>query len=127
VRDALGSGNAWARKAPLLVALLTKPSLDCRLDGGRDYAEFDCGLAAMALMLQAAKEGLTAHPMAGFSPDKLRKALGAGPDYLPLVLIAVGRPGEAEGLEPWQLEREKGPRLREEAPGIASVDSWTFG
>lgn len=133
MRESLAPGNAWARKAPLLVAVLTKPELGCRLDGGRgyaggrDYAGFDCGAATMALLLQARKEGLVAHPMAGFFPDKLREALGAGADWLPLVLIAVGKPGPAEGLEPWQLERETGPRKREPFEANASVNAWNFG
>ena len=37
--------------------MATKPSLDMRLDAGRDYAYFDLGMAALALMLQARAKG----------------------------------------------------------------------
>ena len=64
VREALSENNRWATRAPLIVVMTTKLSLDKRLEGGRDYAYFDLGMAALALMLQATHEGLYAHPIA---------------------------------------------------------------
>jgi len=124
LRETLNEGNRWAAQAPLLVLLCTEVSLDCRLDEGRDYAYFDCGLAAMALMLEATRLGLVAHPMAGFSASKARKALGIPRSVVPLALFAVGRPGPNGALAPWQVEKEGAPRERKPLSEFAHRDRW---
>lgn len=124
LRETLNEGNRWAAQAPLLVLLCTEASLDCRLDEGRDYAYFDCGLAAMALMLEATRLGLVAHPMAGFSASKARKALGIPRAIVPLVLFAVGRPGSNGALAPWQVEKEGAPRERKHISEFAHRGRW---
>lgn len=124
LRALLPEGNRWATRAPLVVVLATKPSLDCRLDEGRDYAWFDAGQAALALQLQATREGLIAHPIAGYPAAKVRKLLALPEDYVPLVLIVVGKPGEADLLAPWQLEREAGGRERKPLAEIACEGRW---
>jgi len=124
LRETLNEGNRWAAQAPFLVILATETSLDCRLDEGRDYAYFDCGLAAMALMLEAARLGLVAHPMAGYSASKARKALGLPKAFVPLVLIAIGRPGPNGALAPWQVEKETAPRERKPIPEFAHRGRW---
>lgn len=124
LRETLNEGNRWAARAPFLVLLATEASLDCRLDEGRDYAYFDCGLAAMAFMLEASRLGLVAHPMAGFSASKARKALGMPKTFVPLVLFAVGRPGPNEALAPWQAEREGAPRERKSLSEFAYRGRW---
>ena len=124
VREALTEGNRWATRAPLVVVLATKPSLDCRQDEGRDYAYFDTGLAAMALMLEATRMGLYAHPIAGYSPAKVRKAVGLPPDFVPLALVVVGKPGDDSLLAEWQKEREAGPRQRKPLSEVAFDGTW---
>jgi len=124
VREALTEGNRWATRAPLVVVLATKPSLDCRQDEGRDYAYFDTGLAAMALMLEATRMGLYAHPIAGYSPAKVRKAVGLPPDFVPLALVVVGKPGDSSLLAEWQKEREAGPRQRKPLSEVAFDGTW---
>jgi nitroreductase len=124
LREALSEGNRWATRAPLIIVFATKPSLDCRQDGGRDYAYFDLGQAAMALQLQATREGLYAHPIAGFSPAKAAKAVGLGEDFVPLTLVIVGRPGDGSLLSEWQLERERGARQRKPLGEVAFRDRW---
>ncbi len=39
------SGNYWLKKAPVLIAVHSKPESDCRLSDSRDYFLFDTGLA----------------------------------------------------------------------------------
>jgi nitroreductase len=125
LKESLTPNNKWATKAPLIVVAATKPSLDCRLDGGRDYAYFGLGLAAMNLMLQATREGLYAHPIAGYSPAKAAKAVDLPEDFIPLTLIIVGRPGPNEFLSEAQMEREKSARERKPLAEVAFRDSWT--
>ncbi len=110
--ESLTPGNAWALEAPLLLLFATAPHLDCRMDAGRDYAFFDLGQAAMALQLQAQREGLYAHPMAGFSPSKLKTALDLPPELVPLCVMAVGKPGDPERLAEGPRKSENSPRSR---------------
>ncbi len=125
LKEALSANNKWATRAPLIVVMATKPSLDCRLDYGRDYAYFGLGMAAMNLMLQATREGLYAHPIAGYSPAKAAKAVDLPEDLVPLTLIIVGKPGSSELLSEGHLEKERSPRDRKPLFEVAFRDSWT--
>lgn len=122
--EALTPKNAWALEAPLLLVFATGPHLDCRLEGGRDYAFFDLGQAAMALQLQAQREGLYAHPMAGFSPRKISLALGIPPEIVPLCVMAVGKPGDPQRLDEGQRQAEKSPRSRKPLGEVIFRDSY---
>ncbi len=124
LRETLPEGNKWATRAPLIVVAVQKPSLDCRLDEGRDYAPFDLGLAVMSLVLQATHEGLVAHPIAGYSPGKVRKVLGIPEDYVVQTLVIVGQRGPDDLLTDWQKERETGPRQREPLEKVAFRNRW---
>ena len=124
VREALPENNKWATRAPLIIVAATKPSLDCRLDDGRDYAPFDLGLAVMSLILQATHEGLVAHPIAGYSPGRVRKALGIPDDYIVQALVIVGGKGPDDLLTEGQRKRETGPRERKPLEEIAFRDRW---
>lgn len=122
VAEALTTGNAWALEAPLLLLFTTGPHLDCRMDSGRDYAFFDLGQAALALQLQAQREGLYAHPMAGFSPNKLRTALAIPPEIVPLCVMAVGKPGDPSQLAEGPRKNEDSPRSRKPLGEVAFRD-----
>lgn len=124
VRAQLPDGNAWARGAPLIILALTKPSLDCRQDEGRDYAFFDLGLAAMNLMLQASREGIVAHPIAGFNPKKVKAACAVPDDFVLVTLLVCGKRGENPALAEWQIEREKGPRQRKPLSEVVFFDTF---
>ena len=124
LRAALAEGNSWARSAPLLIAALTKPSLDCRLDEGRDEALFGLGLACMNLMLQATREGLYAHPIAGFAPRKARAALGIPEDFVVAALLVCGYPGDPAALDERNRARESAPRERRPIEEFAFRERW---
>jgi nitroreductase len=112
IRDALTEGNAWGKAAPLIIAVATKPSLDQRSNEGRDYAPFDTGLAVQNLLLQAAREGLYAHPIEGFNPRKAREAALFDRDMVVIALVVVGYPGGEALLSESQKQREKAERER---------------
>ncbi|HOJ99661.1 MAG TPA: nitroreductase family protein [Termitinemataceae bacterium] len=124
VHEALSEGNAWARKAPVIVALVTRPCDDCRLDDGRDYAHFDLGLCAMNMMIQATHLGLVAHPIAGFNPKKVRSALGIPKDYDVVSLLVIGQRGDPAHLEEWQKKAETGPRDRKSLDQVVHWNKW---
>ncbi len=124
IRAALTPGNAWALRAAWFFVLATGPHLDCRLDEGRDYALFDVGQASMALQLQAQHEGLIAHPMAGFSPKKVREAVQLPLELMPVVVIALGRSGSTDALNEQQKASETGPRVRKPLGEVAFLGTY---
>lgn len=129
LRESLSEGNAWATKAPLIIAIAVRASDDCRLDDGRDYALFDAGLCAMNMITQATAEGIVAHPIAGYNPKKAKAALGIPAEYVLAVLLVVGKRGDPEAtgeglLKEWQLKSESGPRQRKPLGEVAFKDHW---
>jgi nitroreductase len=124
VRPALSSGNYWALKAPVLVAVFSRLDLDARLDDQRDYALFDTGLATANLLAQANAEGLIAHPIAGFDPLKLKAALGVPVDYVAITVVVIAWPGSSEGLNPKHLEAETAPRNRKPMAEVVAHNGW---
>jgi nitroreductase len=70
----------------------------------RDEAIRSASMAAMALMLAATARGLASGPMIGFDPEALRREFNIDARYLPVMLIAVGRPAPGN----WPRK----PRLR---------------
>lgn len=123
-REALASGNYWAAKAPVLVVVTTRDDLDCQLNDDRNYAQFDTGMAVMNLLLQATREGLYAHPMAGFDPLKLREHFSIGPETRVITMIAVGRPGDTSGLNEKHLAGETAPQERTSLSEVVQWNAW---
>ncbi len=58
------------------------------------FAMFDAGLACQSLMLKASEEGIGGVILASFVPEKVAELLSLGERYVPLVLIALGKPDE---------------------------------
>ena len=124
VKDHLPDGNYWARKSPAVIAGVTKENLDARLPGNRDYAFFDTGMACMNLQLQAEKEGIIAHPIAGFKAVELRKTLKIPDDWTLLTLIILGYPGSMDNLSEKHKELETSERIRKPWDEIVFYNSW---
>jgi nitroreductase len=97
-RSALSSGNYWAKVAPVLIIVTTRDNLDAELSDNRAYAQFDTGMATMNLQLQAVREGLFVHPMAGFDPSSLRSAFSFAPETRVITVVALGYPGDGSNL-----------------------------
>ena len=88
----------WATGAPLIVVIVAKPSDDCRLNEGRDYYLFGCGLAVGQMVLQATELGLIAHPIAGFDPVMARVVLNIPVDHVVITFLIIGHPGTDDSL-----------------------------
>jgi len=122
MHEALSTGNAWAKKASLIIAVFGKKDKDCILDE-REYYLFDIGMAVSAIMLRATELGLVAHPIAGYSPEKVKEVLGIPGEYMVITLVNVGKKSaDLSGLNEHQAESEKKRPERRALNGIYSVD-----
>ena len=126
VHDSLSGGNYWMKKAPVIVVVTTKLEFDCQLSDRRDYAFFDCGLAVENLILQSFKEGLYAHPIAGYDPVKIKNAFMIPEEYIVVTLVAVGYPGREDHLNEKHKELEHSPRSRKAENEVISYNVWDF-
>jgi nitroreductase len=112
---ALAPGNAsWAKHASMIVAVWSLADLDCRTPDGRDYYQFDTGMATALLLLAATERDLTTHPVAGFDPQAARQVLGLPAEAQVITLIMVGgRASEISAeLKDWQIKAESEPSPR---------------
>lgn len=110
VKAALSKGNAWATRAPMIIAVAAKTQDDCQLSDRRDYFLFDCGLAIGQLVLQAAELGLIAHPIAGFDPVKVKSALGVPEDHTLITIVVCGYLGTDDSLLSEKQKEAEGQR-----------------
>ncbi len=94
MHEALSSGNEWARAASMIIAVFSKPELDCVIRDRRYYL-FDTGMATAAMILRATELGLVAHPIAGFSPKKTREILNIPESMEVITLVIVGKHSES--------------------------------
>ncbi len=122
-RNVLTAGNlSWAGTAPLLVIGHTRRQDDCVIEDGRAYHQFDLGMSVMSIMLAATHHGLTARPMAGFDPVKARAFFDLPDDAEPLVMLAVGRPGDDEADHlPEHYRGIEGRRERKPADEVVTI------
>lgn len=100
----LSKGNRWATGASMIVAVVSREDLDCQIKG-RDYFLFDTGMATALMILRATELGLVAHPIAGYSPKKVRGVLGIPDDMIVVTLVIFG--SHAEGLSDLMSEDQK--------------------
>jgi nitroreductase len=97
-------GNEWARRASLIVVVFSKKDFDC-LIGEREYYLFDVGLATGFFILRATALGLVAHPIAGYSPGKVRKILHIPDEMNVISLVIVGK--HADSLSPVLSDKQR--------------------
>lgn len=126
-RSCLNDGNSWAKAAPVLVVTVAQEVWIHRGNPpGQPHpgARYDLGAATMALVLQAAAEGLVAHQMGGFDKDAAREQLGVPDDFAPVTMVAIGHPGRITDLSEHNQNREVQPRQRRPLGDIAFHGSW---
>ena len=119
LHKSLPEANNWAKNASLLIAIFTKPDLDCIVKD-REYYLFDVGLAVNNLMLRATELGLVTHLMAGFNAEQAKQTLNI-PDEMELIsLMAVGE--RADEIDPnLSPEMKKGEQQRPERLDLEEI------
>lgn len=124
IHKALSENNYWAKKSPSIIILLSGTDLDCSMSDHRNYALFDTGLSAMSLILQAEKEGIIAHPIAGFNSEIIRECFHIPDNYTIISLIALGYKGDSSQLNEAHKKIETSPRDRKPIDEITSFNKW---
>lgn len=104
MREALARGNEWIHRASLIIAVLAKRDDDCVMKDGREYYQFDAGMAVATLVLRATELGLVAHPVAGFKPAAVKEILGIPAEMEVITLVNVGR--HAPDIKPELSEKQ---------------------
>jgi nitroreductase len=123
--ETLTKGNVWASAASMIIAVLSRPDLDCQIKG-RDYYQFDVGMGTAHLILRATELGLVAHPIAGYSPRKVRGVLGIPEDMSVIALVIVGKHADDVNdlLSESQAESEGARPARKPFEEIAWMDRY---
>jgi nitroreductase len=110
--ETLNDGNKiWAKNAPLLIVSLARKNF-IRNDHPNSSARYDLGGANALMSIQAAHLGLNVHQMGGFNAEALRKNLNIPDTYDPVVILAIGYPGDVQTLPEHLKIRELAPRER---------------
>ncbi len=124
-RDCLVDGNAWARKAPLLMLSVARDAFTAN-DKPNRHAQHDVGLASENLVIAAVDMGLVAHQMAGFDSDRARREFKIPDGFTPMAMIAIGHPykGSLDDLDEKTRARELAPRSRKPIGDLAFEGSW---
>ncbi len=89
VQKGLAIGNFWAKTAPVLIIVLSKPTLDDQIDR-KEYYLYDTGLSVMSLVIEGMHQGIATHQMIGFDEKAIKKELALSKQWRILTIIAVG-------------------------------------
>jgi nitroreductase len=127
-RACLVEGNAWARRAPLLLLSVARENFAHSQTPNR-HAQHDTGAASAYLVLQAVELGLVAHQMAGFDAEKARIDFHIPERFTPMAMIAIGYPYEDDlnKLDEKTRTRELGDRSRRALRETAFANDWEIG
>lgn len=126
LKEHLSDGNYWAKRSPCIIGAATEAELDCKLSDKREYALFDTGLAVENMVLQAFREGLIAHPIAGFKPVPIKELLGIPEQYILITLVILGYPGDISVLSEKHQQSELSGRERKPENEVIAFNGWSF-
>jgi nitroreductase len=125
ILDSLEPYNlTWAGQAPLLVLVSVATQLQ-RTGGPNRNASYDAGQAVALLSVQATAIGVSVRQMEGFDRERARQACRIPEDHEPVVVMAIGYPGDPESLttERHRLA-ERQPRSRQPAGEFVFDGVW---
>ncbi|URA10135.1 nitroreductase family protein [Thermospira aquatica] len=122
LKSVYSKGNEWAYRASMVVAVVTRNKDDCQLQG-KNYAEFDTGMAVGAMLLLATEMGYVFHPIAGFDTAKAKELLGIPEDMTLITLIICGK--KSPTIHPELLEHQI--KAEQERPIRKPLEEFAFG
>lgn len=113
----------WAKNAPVLIGIFAADYFD-----GKDelnlWSKYDCGAAAMNILLQATSLGLATHPIGGFNADKLKQTFAIPSGFTPVSILVIGYQASEEQLEEPYKERELAARVRNDINKNFFLNNW---
>ncbi len=105
------SNRVWAINAPLLILSMARKTHQ-RNGAINASAKYDTGSANTLLSMQATHAGLNVHQMGGYDRQKAIAELNIPDTHEPIVIMAIGYPGDPEILTANLKQREVAPRER---------------
>lgn len=121
--EALSKGNAWGKRAPVMVLVAAKEDGGCGAHG-LPYFTMDVGLAVENMLLQAVHIGLVGHPTAGWNEDKLKEITGIPEEYRIVTVVFFGYKGSVDDLDERTKEKELKSFSRKPLSEIVHYDRW---
>ena len=114
--------QSWAGAAPVLLFVVA----EIQFENGKDnlHAFYDAGQAISALTIQATTLGLFVHQMAAISHEDVTKTYALPDGFAPVSGVAIGYPGDVEGLNADLKEKELAARERKPIAEIAFSGTW---
>jgi len=105
------ANQAWAQHAPVLALGVAERRFE---KNGKENkaAQHDLGAASAQLTIEATARGIAVHQMTGIDPDRARAAFDIPDSMEALTALAIGYPGEPEGIDPEYAARDRRPRVR---------------
>jgi nitroreductase len=114
---------SWAKNAPVLAIAVAELEFAKNHAPNRS-AQYDTGAASAFLSVEATAQGLAVHQMAGFDPEKARRAFAIPAGWEAIAALAIGYPGDPDSLPPRLKDRELGPRTRKPISEFVMTGSW---
>lgn len=123
--DCLSDNNRkWCNKVPLLFLACAGANFEHNGQTNR-WAQYDTGMAALSLSLEAVAQGLVAHQMGGFDIAKVRAAFAIPDDFMPMAMIAVGYQAAPETIDDEETrQKELKARARKPVAGRFYSGRW---
>ena len=100
----------WTKNAAVLVVVISRKNFEHNEKPSKTY-QYEAGSAWENLALEATSRGLAAHGMAGFDYEKAKKDLDIPDNFDVMAMIAIGKIGPKENLQP-QLQEKEHPNDR---------------
>lgn len=102
----------WAGQAPVLSLVLASSKFQHNNKDNR-WHMFDTGTSFGYLSLEAQRQGIIVHPMAGFSRTHARELFHISQEFTIIAMLAIGYPSSPDHLPEHHRKNEK-PGLRKD-------------
>jgi nitroreductase len=112
----------WAQHAPVLLLVVARANFSANGDRNR-HAFYDVGQAVAALTYQAIASRLSVCQMAGFDVHKARTLFSIPDDHEPVVVMAIGYPGDPAILPEKTRQKESAPESEIPSTSSSSKES----
>lgn len=122
--ECLVEGNrAWAQYASVLIFVCAEANY---AHNGKPnaHAWFDSGQALAQMVLQATADGLHAHSMGGYDPDRTRELFAIDPGAETICAVAFGHLDDGSRLPEESAARDRSPRKRRPLSEIVFEGRW---